>query len=70
VKVAGGGRILDAEGVLDIGARNYTLLRKLFWKNGVIINAEDVGGSRSRTVRLTIGTGRVVIHSQGEESEL
>ena len=70
VKVAGGGRILDAEGVLDIGSRNYTLLRKLFWKNGVIITAEDVGGSLSRTVRLHVGSGRVTICSQGKEREL
>ena len=70
VKVAGGGALYDDKGMFNIGQRNYTVLRKLFWKNGVIIKAEDVGGAKSRTARLWVGTGRVTISSQGEEVEL
>jgi chemotaxis protein CheD len=70
VKVAGGGSIHDNEGIFAIGKRNYTVLRKMFWKNNVIIAAEDVGGTRSRTVKLEVGTGRVVVVSHGEEAEL
>lgn len=70
VKVAGGGALYDDKGMFNIGQRNYTVLRKLFWKNGVIIAAEDVGGAKSRTARLCVGTGRVTIRSQGEEVEL
>lgn len=70
VKVAGGGALYDDKGMFNIGQRNYTVLRKLFWKNGVIIKAEDVGGAKSRTARLWVGTGKVTISSQGEEAEL
>jgi len=70
VKVAGGGALYDDKGMFNIGQRNYTILRKLFWKNGVIIKAEDVGGAKSRTAKLHVGTGRVTIRSQGEEVEL
>jgi chemotaxis protein CheD len=70
VKVAGGGTLYDDKGMFNIGQRNYTVLRKLFWKNGVIIAAEDVGGAKSRTARLFVGTGRVLIRSQGEELDL
>jgi chemotaxis receptor (MCP) glutamine deamidase CheD len=35
-----------------------------------MIAAEDVGGNKSRTVRLFIATGRCTINSVGEESEL
>ena len=70
VKVIGGAKLYDDNGTFDIGKRNYTILRKMFWKNGVIIAAEDVGGSRSRTVRLFVDTGRVTIHSQSTETEL
>jgi len=70
VKVAGGGALYDDKGMFNIGQRNYTVLRKLFWKNGVIIKAEDVGGAKSRTARLWVGTGKVTISSQGEEVEL
>lgn len=70
VKVAGGGSLYDDRGIFAIGQRNYTILRKMFWKSGVLISAEDVGGAKSRTARLHVASGRCTIHSQGEEVEL
>jgi chemotaxis protein CheD len=70
VKVAGGGSLYDDKGMFEIGKRNYTLLRKLFWKNNIIIAAEDVGGSKSRTARLWVDTGRCTITHEGVETEL
>jgi len=70
VKVAGGGALYDDNGMFNIGKRNYTILRKMFWKNNIIIKAEDVGGRKSRTAKLHVGTGRVTIKSNGEETEL
>lgn len=70
VKVTGGGSLYDDKGIFNIGQRNYTILRKLFWKNNVIIAAEDVGGSESRTARLYLADGRVTIASNGQEDEL
>jgi chemotaxis protein CheD len=70
VKVTGGGALYDDKGLFSIGKRNYTVLRKMFWKAGVIIKAEDVGGAKSRTARLHVGSGRCTVTSQGEEVEL
>ncbi len=70
VKVAGCSRILDNSNLFRIGERNYTVLRKLLWKNGLMIKSESVGGSVSRTVRLEIATGRCLLRSGGVESEL
>ncbi len=70
VKVLGGGTLHDDGGLFNIGPRNCTIVRKLLWKNGIMIAAEDVGGQKSRTVRLFVGDGRVVMSSQGEETEL
>lgn len=70
VKVAGGGKLYDDNGTFDIGRRNYTVLRKIFWKNNVMIHAEDVGGSKSRTAKLYLQDGRVTISSGGEVEEL
>ena len=42
-----------------IGKRNYLALKKTFWKLGMFIDQEDVGGSESRSVRLDLETGRV-----------
>ncbi len=69
-KVAGGSQLLDDNGTFNIGKRNYVMLRKIFWKNGVLIDAEDVGGAVSRTVRLEIATGRVTIKNRAGETEL
>jgi chemotaxis protein CheD len=70
VKVAGGASLLDDNGTFNIGKRNYVMLRKLFWKNNVLIESEDVGGSISRTLRLYVNNGRVTIKNRNGEVEL
>jgi len=63
VKAAGGGNFHGDEGTFDIGRRNHTVMRKIFWKANVLVTAEDVGGNRSRTVRLFVDTGQVTVQS-------
>ncbi|MCC6262663.1 MAG: chemotaxis protein CheD [Bryobacterales bacterium] len=65
VRVAGGAQVMDENGVFNIGKRNHLALRKILWKAGVIVHAEDVGGSTSRTVRLEVATGRFFIRGPG-----
>ncbi len=67
VKIAGGSQLLDDHGTFNIGKRNYLALRKIFWKNGVLIKAENVGGNISRTLRLELGSGLVSFRSRNEE---
>lgn len=64
--VAGGAQMMDEAGVFAIGKRNYTALRKILWKAGLLIHAEEVGGMVSRTVRLEVGPGRCWLHPAGE----
>ncbi|MFZ2448389.1 MAG: chemotaxis protein CheD [Syntrophobacteraceae bacterium] len=66
VKVAGGAQILDPNGVFNIGKRNYLALRKIFWRNNVMVASERVGGTVNRTVRLEMGTGRVLLKEAGD----
>ncbi len=70
IKVAGGAQLLDDNGTFNIGKRNFIMLRKLFWKNSVLIDSEDVGGSISRTIRLNVGTGKVTLKTRDGETEL
>jgi chemotaxis protein CheD len=65
VKVAGGSQIMDENGVFNIGKRNYLAMRKIFWRNNVLITNEHVGGSVNRTVRLELATGRVLVKVSG-----
>lgn len=66
VNVAGGGKVLDSQGVFKIGERNFTVLRKVLWKNGLLMNVQEVGGNKSRTISLDIATGRFSIKSEGK----
>ncbi len=70
VKAIGAASLLDDKGVFKIGERNYTVFRKVLWKNNILINAEDVGGAISRTVYLRIATGQTLIRSGKGEREL
>lgn len=63
--VAGGAQILDQKGLFNIGKRNHTLLRKMFWKNEVMIDFEDVGGNVNRTLKLEIKNGQAWLKVSG-----
>ncbi len=68
VSVAGGsfsGRA-DAEDAFQIGKRNMLTLRKLLWKNGVLIHADDTGGiGQSRTISVHVASGLVQLRTNG-----
>ena len=66
VKVAGGSQVMDESGIFNIGKRNYAALRKIFWRNKVIIDGEDVGGAVNRTMRLSIATGQLSLKVSGQ----
>ena len=70
VKIAGCGQPLGNNEMFKIGNRNYTVLKKLLWKNGIMLAAEDVGGTISRTVSMDLSTGRIIVSSNGEKREL
>jgi chemotaxis protein CheD len=70
VKVVGGARILNDGGLFNIGKRNELMLRKMFWRNNMMVDAEAVGGSVNRTVRLHIGSGKVILREAGRERQL
>ncbi len=69
-KVAGAGSPLGKNQVFKIGKRNYTVLRKVLWKNNILIKGENVGGSSARTMILNVMNGRTVVKMDGKELEL
>jgi chemotaxis protein CheD len=70
IKAVGGAAMYDDHGKFNIGKRNHTALRKIFWKNNIMLSAEDVGGHKSRTVRMYLEDGITIVSSQGQETEL
>lgn len=72
VKVAGGASLQNnADGdQFQIGKRNFLMLRKLLWKNNVLIESFDVGENYSRTMSLNIANGEVVLKINNQETRL
>ncbi|MCX6907596.1 MAG: chemotaxis protein CheD [Verrucomicrobia bacterium] len=69
-RVAGAARMMDSANFFRIGERNHAVFRKIMWKNGMFIHAEDTGGEQARTLLLEIATGRALVRSSGQEREL
>jgi chemotaxis protein CheD len=71
IRVAGGAAAKnEEEDSFQIGKNNFLMLRKLFWKNGVLIATQQVGGKDSRTLWLEMATGEVTLKINGVESTL
>jgi chemotaxis protein CheD len=70
IKAAGCGNPLGKNEMFKISERNYTVLKKLLWKNNMLLDTEDVGGTASRTIHLDIDTGQTMISSNGQKRKL
>ena len=65
IKIAGGASMSTGPKGFDIGKRNYLAIRKILWKNGMFIDAEDVGGQSPRNKYLNVADGSVTVRSVG-----
>lgn len=73
VTIAGGAAtgVHATDDHFQIGRRNLLMLRRLFWRNGVLVRAEDVGGVQTaRTMLLDVGSGAVTLRVNGRDSRL
>lgn len=72
IKVAGGACInrTEKDDPFQIGKRNFSILTKLLWSNGLSISSYDVGGSLSRTMSLNISDGAVTLKINNQETLL
>jgi len=71
VTAVGGAQVLDLDDAFNIGEQNHLALRKILWKAGVLLHSEDIGGTVSRTVRLEVATGKVLLRKEDRpEQEL
>ena len=65
IKVAGGAQFLDDQHTFNIGERNIQAFEEIITRNGLTIHARDLGGFNSRTLRFSLATGDVTLHSPG-----
>ncbi len=69
IKAAGGAN-MRGDNLFNTGQRNCEALARLLEKNGLTLAASDMGGSVPRSLFLSLGTGRVVVRTLGQEREL
>jgi chemotaxis protein CheD len=69
VKIAGGANIIGEASFFRVGQKNLTVLRKILWRNGILVSGQDAGGNMNRTLRLHIQDGRVLVRRSGGSLE-
>lgn len=70
VKIAGGASMNTGPTGFDIGKRNHLAIRKVLWKHGLFIDAQDIGGSSPRNMYLNVEDGSLTIRCVGIEKNL
>lgn len=68
--VVGGAQIMDSSGFFNIGKRNYQALLEIFGREGLRIDAEQVGGLVNRTMHLNIASGGVSLKVSGQAKDM
>jgi chemotaxis protein CheD len=66
--VAGGARMFEMSGGLDIGSRNDQAVRTALSQAKVALRASDTGGNQGRTVRINVGEGLVTVRVTGQSA--
>ena len=71
VKLVGGAEMPSTTGPwFNTGRRNLLAARNLLWRNGVLVAAQDVGGTEARTVHMSVADGRLRVFSGRTFKEL
>lgn len=66
ISVAGGAAMkrTSEDDYFKIGKRNFTVFRKLLWKNGFMIANQDAGGTKSRTMAMRMSDGMITVNKK------
>lgn len=71
IKIAGGAQMFSSGSgarTLNVGERNEAAVREALAKLGLSVAAADTGGTRGRTVRLDVTTGRTTVRLAGGQA--
>lgn len=71
IKLAGGAQMMPVTAPrasqMNIGDRNIEAVNAILKQAGCKVASEDLGGTRGRTVRLQVGTGKVTVAMAGKD---
>ncbi len=61
IRAVGCSRPVGDNEMFKIGERNYSVLKKVLWKNNLLLESEEVGGPENRTVQFNLSTGQMTV---------
>ena len=67
--IAGGARMFEMSGGLDIGVRNEAAVRSALAAAHLTVRAAKTGGTTGRTLKVTLSDLTVTVRSAGEQPE-
>jgi chemotaxis protein CheD len=70
IKLVGGASVMDANKTFAIGARNLKAILEVLDIYGARVAAKEVGGNTSRSVAVSVDTGKVSITSCGKKWDI
>ena len=70
VCAVGGAEVASESSMFAIGKRNRTIMRTIFWQDGIALAAEDTGGAMARSMALDLATGEVRVSTRDGERVL
>jgi len=70
IKIAGAATMHTGTQKFDIGKRNHLAIRHVLWKEGMLLKAEDIGGTSPRHMYLNIANGTVTVRTNCFEKRL
>lgn len=67
IKFCGGAEFLDEKKIFKIGQRNVAATIAMLARNGVKISASETGGHESRTMKLDLANGNLLLDMPGKK---
>ena len=67
--IAGGARMFEMSGGLDIGSRNEAAVRAALAKARITVKAAQTGGNTGRTLKVSMGEMLVTVREAGQQPE-
>jgi chemotaxis protein CheD len=69
VRLVGAATVPDQTGSDKVAKRNLLAARSALWRRGVLLDGEDVGGTRPRRATLTVDEGRLIVEIEDEHTQ-
>lgn len=69
VRLVGAATVPDQTGSDTVAKRNLLAARSALWRRGVLLDGEDVGGTRARRATVSVENGRLIVELEDDGAD-